>query len=531
MQCEVLGLAPSPYDNAHQPPTSTEAYQTSHKRSTLTLLIPTTHGTTPLALLCNSHFEKYATHLSSSNSLALALSSIRRPCNMSKGTFNYTPLDLTRSSIRLIRIAFDLSSDGLIQCELRQATITDIFICLSYVWGGEFNGTWIMLNGQRSWIRNNLWEFLNYARHKRHITWVWIDALCIDQANTRERVHQVQQMGKIYSKAEKVISWFGSDKRIARFLSDPLNSCAEDCATFQHSDYWTRAWIIQEIVLARSVTFMAGFTEVVMSPQPNVTNKRIDKIWREAKHFYASSLEGMKDHGLIFLLHIFQDTRCAFPRDRIFSMLAVCGDKPDITVDYEISDEELAVNVLRACSHSLCLCSAKIVATTLQLTTPLLGTSSLDNIMFARYNLPLKTLKRTVDVVELLPDPATAFYICRKNWKLQDRVTVAINLNHLCGIFGNLILEIRYHLGRTKLNYGYIELDTYHVPPQNVIYSRHSRRDGGFQVEFSDDRERCTLSFSFNFLIEVLSVVGGIKALTSCQSVADRKPSILKLYH
>jgi FAD/FMN-containing dehydrogenase len=36
---------------------------------------------------------------------------------------------------------------------------------------------------------------------------LWIDALCIDQNNNEERGEQVQQMGSIYSKAERVIIW------------------------------------------------------------------------------------------------------------------------------------------------------------------------------------------------------------------------------------------------------------------------------------------------------------------------------------
>jgi len=37
----------------------------------------------------------------------------------------------------------------------------------------------------------------------------WIDALCIDQNNTKEKNHQVKQMGKIYANAYRVVSWLG----------------------------------------------------------------------------------------------------------------------------------------------------------------------------------------------------------------------------------------------------------------------------------------------------------------------------------
>lgn len=39
--------------------------------------------------------------------------------------------------------------------------------------------------------------------------YLWIDALCIDQDNSREKGKQVDMMGFIYSHAESVIVWLG----------------------------------------------------------------------------------------------------------------------------------------------------------------------------------------------------------------------------------------------------------------------------------------------------------------------------------
>jgi hypothetical protein len=38
---------------------------------------------------------------------------------------------------------------------------------------------------------------------------LWIDALCINQANIDERNHQVGQMDRIYKDAEEVVIWVG----------------------------------------------------------------------------------------------------------------------------------------------------------------------------------------------------------------------------------------------------------------------------------------------------------------------------------
>lgn len=49
--------------------------------------------------------------------------------------FTYTSLDLSQRSIRLLLLHPKLSESGDIECEIRDATVDDEYICLSYVWG------------------------------------------------------------------------------------------------------------------------------------------------------------------------------------------------------------------------------------------------------------------------------------------------------------------------------------------------------------------------------------------------------------
>ncbi|KAF1967421.1 heterokaryon incompatibility, partial [Bimuria novae-zelandiae CBS 107.79] len=81
------------------------------------------------------------------------------------------------------------------------------YTCLSYVWGPEDQGHTILINDKPYKVRRNLFEFLGVARTMHHSKWLWIDALCINQASITECNHQVQQMGLIYSNAVEVLSW------------------------------------------------------------------------------------------------------------------------------------------------------------------------------------------------------------------------------------------------------------------------------------------------------------------------------------
>ncbi|CAN9188957.1 unnamed protein product [Alternaria alternata] len=80
-----------------------------------------------------------------------------------------------------------------------------------------------------------------------------------------ERNHQVTQMGAIYSKAELVIVWLGlaSEETLLHFANKPqVSPYRKARKTIQEdlsgNQYWTRAWITQELVLAHRINVAIG---------------------------------------------------------------------------------------------------------------------------------------------------------------------------------------------------------------------------------------------------------------------------------
>jgi hypothetical protein len=126
------------------------------------------------------------------------------------------------------------------------------------------------------------------ARTKYASTTFWIDALCIDQENVVERNQQVSQMGQIYSCAHTVFIWLGCDVNMAPFLSfistlvreapknpttmakyartywyrEHTKEVATSWLCFAGNAYWTRAWITQELFLAKSLRMVTGSVEL-----------------------------------------------------------------------------------------------------------------------------------------------------------------------------------------------------------------------------------------------------------------------------
>ncbi len=86
---------------------------------------------------------------------------------------------------------------------------------ISYVWG---NGTGVqqILICDRGIERAvkltaNLYEGLVRLRLPDVKRIIWVDQICIDQENLKERGHQVQFMNQLYRDAEHVLVWLGPD--------------------------------------------------------------------------------------------------------------------------------------------------------------------------------------------------------------------------------------------------------------------------------------------------------------------------------
>ena len=103
---------------------------------------------------------------------------------------------------------------------------------------------------------------------------LWVDALCINQADVGERQSQVERMTDIYRYAAKVIVWLGSEaedsSRAMKFLTE-LRSTGDSGKIQRYSEaklrsihsvldrrWFERIWIRQEVRLAREASMTCG---------------------------------------------------------------------------------------------------------------------------------------------------------------------------------------------------------------------------------------------------------------------------------
>lgn len=414
--------------------------------------------------------------------------------------FHYSRLDYQMSSIRLLRLHPDKSIEGLIQCDLRNALIEDKYSCLSYVWGDEAPGEWIILDGQKFWVRRNLFDFLRYARRKPQLRakWLWIDALCIDQTTMAERNHQVQQMGQIYMGAKEVISWLGCNDDIAEFLqkASMQEHFSKGFGSFCHSQYWDRAWITQEIVLARRVKFMANKSTLDGTLVP-LTDKQICEL--RISNLHPQTVHNLRGRSLIYLLDKFRQKKSGNLRDRVFSLLALCGDGSSLKVDYDTTLPTLAQSVLRTCKQSFCLCSVGIVGNALGLPLSMDegNNSDLAAIPFAQIKIPDQPLIPDQELYYTRPcrqprcdgtDHSHIFNVNEPTAK-QTIFAVTVDIRYLCNTYRGLVtFFVNADLSVIAFRYNSYYMD-------RMFDSHHVSTDFG--------QEQCTIRISFTLLLRI----------------------------
>lgn len=221
----------------------------------------------------------------------------------------YRPLG--DNQIRLLELEPGRWCDA-IDCNLRYASLSEPpqYDALSYVWGpaGASDCRRIRVEGVVVDVTANLETALRYLRFETGTAVFWVDSLCINQDDVREKGAQVQKMFDIYSRAAHVLAWTGeaaddSDEALrlmdefTDFLSLNMHavypllehghpdgkSVAAAIAdlgfdvrrqnwtaywAFLDRPYWSRVWILQELACrdmdgeSKPCTILCGHAQI-----------------------------------------------------------------------------------------------------------------------------------------------------------------------------------------------------------------------------------------------------------------------------
>ena len=151
--------------------------------------------------------------------------------------YKYTPLDAQSQQIRLLSLAPGMFDDD-IYVSLETVALTQDnppeYEALSYTWGSTENSpdvdvtphmaaSELGLSGRLA-VTPNLAQALRYLRSPAQPRTLWIDAICINQEDVKEREQQVERMGDVYRSARQVLVWLGPKSHDSALAIETLDS-------------------------------------------------------------------------------------------------------------------------------------------------------------------------------------------------------------------------------------------------------------------------------------------------------------------
>jgi hypothetical protein len=160
-------------------------------------------------------------------------------------TYEYPPLSIELQSFRLLCLLpaeNESTKTTRIRCRLAEYSLQDsgksipLYDALSYTWDDPAKPRSIFINEQKLAVTENLYAALLQIRDRGLNQIIWIDALCINQADTEERGQQVQLMAQIYSKATRVLVWLGETTDNSHRALESIRIAAKDGSRYAWND-------------------------------------------------------------------------------------------------------------------------------------------------------------------------------------------------------------------------------------------------------------------------------------------------------
>ena len=321
----------------------------------------------------------------------------------------FTTLSDSTAQIRLLRLDAE-STENHIKAYLstwERSSLPD-FNAISYVCGQAFPHNAVYINGHEFYVGDNCFYALKQVCLHYPGSYVWIDAICINQQDLEEKSAQVSAMGGIYRSALRVLACIGPSDAVSdeivratqdldSFIQEPppewdepdayrrpclwkpplWNPPMDESATlkfwetftkFELRPYFNRAWIVQELNGGHGrTTILCGQSKIDWSALCTLA----DRLWVISESLHAPyDLQAIRgtdhtisdfdrlvtifqdpEHPFPSYLMIMMDKDCQDPRDRFYGTLDLVdwqrfGQKRPVP-DYHITPLQLAFNLLQ----------------------------------------------------------------------------------------------------------------------------------------------------------------------------------------
>jgi len=238
----------------------------------------------------------------------------------------------------------------------------------------------ILINGQLFEVRQNLYDFLIAAQQHAFSGAFWIDQICIDQDNVPEKNHQVTMMASIYKRALKVVVWLGglTEEQEAIMPYIELRMLAEygggptvtietqgggtygpslsTVIEFFQNPYWTRMWIVQELVTSQDFTAYGARNSIsgwalrcfaVWLDDHVPARENTQLMSPHVNYLLTRAPNGSARYLLSDLFYHLSQGQCWDLKDRLYSLRALLTNGTSVVIDYSKPVTDVLLDAVR----------------------------------------------------------------------------------------------------------------------------------------------------------------------------------------
>jgi hypothetical protein len=284
----------------------------------------------------------------------------------------YTPLRNQRE-IRIVCLKPG-NKDDAIKYELITGPLASMdFEALSYVWGVSIFFHTIQVDHRPFSITYNLEQALRGLRLPDRERLLWIDALSINQYDNAEKGSQVHMMRDIFAHASKTRVWLGLVTNGTHATFEFLTRFEKMCCAERHDfwrnshrmpdseavvqeifdmlyhEWWRRVWVIQEVVVSKSVFIQCGAHEVSWDTLHNFLSEFSDTSIHSSVDF-ANAVQLLRKRAtaptsLLNLVYTFRLQSASFGSDKTYALQGLLPSNHSslLRPDYGAAPEDIFV--------------------------------------------------------------------------------------------------------------------------------------------------------------------------------------------
>ncbi|KAF7187580.1 Heterokaryon incompatibility protein 6, OR allele [Pseudocercospora fuligena] len=279
----------------------------------------------------------------------------------------YQPLN--DNTIRVLHLQQGLGAD-ILRCNLTHVNLNEKpdFEAVSYLWGSASDQETITIDEFNNPVRitRSAAQALRRFRHVSESRVLWMDQICINQADLAERSQQVGIMHRIFSGADRVLMYLDDDPEgLAIYAKDflaelqdrweiPARAHGDEARTMEQENlpppdsrkwiafrtlmelqYFGRVWMLQEVMLAAEAIAFWGDVEI---PWMHIARAA---AWGVSSDFWESFIsaddcrlvnemlppEDEEDTKMKWRIGLLSYRQSTDPRDKIFAVMNLVSDE------------------------------------------------------------------------------------------------------------------------------------------------------------------------------------------------------------